>query len=162
MVSARTTSARTSRDNEPPLAELLSEVTSQVQVLLRKEVELAKAEAGVQISRAAKGGAAFGVAGALGFAGLITLLAAGAWGLTEVIAPGWAFLAMAVLALVIAGAVAAVGIRKIRQFSPVPHQTVQTVKEDVETAKDSLQRGVSEPVGYDVSGSEPYDPWRRY
>lgn len=152
MVSARTAS-RSGQEAQPALTDLLSEVTGQVQVLLRKEVELARAETGQQLSRAAKGGAAFGVAGALAFVGLIVLVSAGAWGLAEVIAPGWAFLAMAVLALVIAGMAFVVGRRKMEQFSPVPRQTVQTVKEDVETAKDSLQRGVSEPA--------PYDPWRR-
>lgn len=71
---------------------------------------------------------------------------AAAWGLAEVISTGLAFLVVGLVFLAIAGGLAAQGKAKFASFSPVPTQTVQTVKEDVETAKDSLQfLGVNSP-----------------
>jgi Putative Actinobacterial Holin-X, holin superfamily III len=52
----------------------------------------------------------------------------------------------------VAGILALQGKKKIASFSPVPQQTVETVKEDVETAKDSLQRGVQAPDYSDAWG----------
>jgi hypothetical protein len=131
----------TNQNEERPLGELISDVTSQLQQLVRKEMELARIETKEQIGRATKGFAAFGAAGAAGFVALILLAFAAAWGLAEVVATGLAFQGKA----------------KLARFSPVPQQTVQTVKEDVETAKDSLQRGVNAPETPNYS-----DAWGRY
>jgi hypothetical protein len=130
---------------ERPLGELFSEVTSQVQQLIRKEMELARVETKDEIGRATKGLGAFGAAGAVGFIALILLAFAAAWGLAEVLATGLAFLAVGAVFLAVAGVLAAQGKAKLARFRPVPQQTVQTVKADVETAKDSLQRGVKSP-----------------
>ncbi|MFN2609080.1 MAG: phage holin family protein [Acidimicrobiales bacterium] len=142
---------------ERPLGELITDVTAQLQQLVRKEMELARVETKEQIARAGKGAGAFGAAGAVGFVALVLLAFAAAWGLAEVIATGLAFLLVGVVFAAVAGALAAAGKAKLAKFSPVPQQTVQTVKEDVETAKESLQRGVSSP-----EPSNPYDAWGRH
>jgi hypothetical protein len=147
----------TNQNEERPLGELISDVTSQLQQLVRKEMELARIETKEQIGRATKGFAAFGAAGAAGFVALILLAFAAAWGLAEVVATGLAFLIVGVVFLAIAGGLALQGKAKLARFSPVPQQTVQTVKEDVETAKDSLQRGVNAPETPNYS-----DAWGRY
>ncbi len=148
--------SRSSGEDERPLGELFSEVTSQLQQLVRKEMELARVETKEQLSRAGKGAAAFGAAGAVGFVALILLAFAAAWGLAEVVAPGLAFLIVGVVFLAVAGGLAMQGKAKLARFSPVPTQTVETVKADVETAKDSLQRGVQSPVTPNYQ-----DAWRR-
>ena len=48
---------------EQPLGELFSELSGNLQQLMRKEVELAKVEATEQAKRAGKAGAMFGAAG---------------------------------------------------------------------------------------------------
>jgi len=131
--------------DERPLGELLSDITGQLQQLVRKEMELARVETKEQITRAGKGLGAFGAAGAIGFVALILLAFAAAWGLAEVMATGLAFLVVGVIFLAVAAGLAAQGKAKLARVSPVPQQTVETVKEDVETAKDSLQRGVNSP-----------------
>jgi putative superfamily III holin-X len=144
---------------ERPLGELLSDVTSQLQLLVRKEIELGRAEIKEEANKAAKGAAAFAVAGVVGFLAAVTLVFAAAWGLAEVVPEGVAFLIVGVLLLAVAGVLFAQGRKKVAGVSPVPEQTVETVKEDVETAKDSLQRGVQE----DTRGYSDYsDRWRRY
>jgi CHASE3 domain sensor protein len=123
-------------------------VTAQLQSLVRKEMELARAETKEQLSQAAKGAAAFGVAGVVGFIAAIVLVFAAAWGLAEVLPEGFAFLIVGGLLLAVAGVLFTQGRKKMAQVSPVPQQTVETVKEDVQTAKDSLQRGVQETPDY--------------
>lgn len=150
-------SASTNND-EPSLGELISDVTGQLQQLVRKEMELARVETKEQIAQAGKGLGAFGAAGAVGFVALILLAFAAAWGLAEVMATGLAFLVVGVIFLAVAGGLALQGKAKLARVRPVPQQTVETVKEDVETAKDSLQRGVSSPEQPTYS-----DAWgRRY
>ncbi len=146
--------------DERPLSELVSDVTSQLQALMRKEVELARAEIKEELSKAAKGAAAFAVAGVVGFLAAIALVFAAAWGLSEIVPEGVAFLIVGVLLLAVAGILFTQGRKKIAEVSPVPELTVETVKEDVQTAKDSLQRGVKESPG--SSSSDYRQQWRRY
>lgn len=137
--------SRSTANDERPLGELLSDVTAQLQQLVRMEMELARVETKQQITRAGKGAGAFGAAAAVGLVALILVAFAAAWGLAEVMPTGLAFLIVGVVFLAVAGALAAQGKAKLARFSPVPQQTVQTVKDDVETAKDSLQRGITSP-----------------
>ena len=143
---------------ERPIGELLSDVTSQLQQLVRKEIELGRAEIKQEVDKAVKGVTAFAVAAVVGLLAAIALVFAAAWGLSELVPEGVAFLIVGVLLLAVAGALAAAGKKKVSDVNPVPERTVETVKEDVETAKDSLQRGVQEPVG----NSDYSERWRRY
>jgi hypothetical protein len=143
---------------ERPLGELLSDVTTKLQALVRKEIELGRAEIKQEVDKAVKGVTAFAVAGVVGLLAAVALVFAAAWGLSEVVPEGVAFLIVGVFLLAVAGGLFAAGRKKVAQVNPVPQRTVETVKEDVETAKDSLQRGVQEPSG----NSNYSDQWRRY
>ena len=121
---------------ERPIGDLVKQLAGQTSTLVKQELDLAKAEMSQKATVAGKG------AGLLGGAAVVGLLAAGSLtaclilALSEVI-PDW--LAALVVALVMA-AVAAVlalqGRNRIRAATPpVPEQTVETVKEDVEWAK---------------------------
>jgi hypothetical protein len=58
-----------------------------------------------------------------------------AWALAEVMSAGLAFL---IVAVVVAGAAYAafrVGQARMQEFDPVPHETVETIKEDVQWVK---------------------------
>ena len=145
--------------DERSLSELVSDVTSQVQTLVRKEMELARAEIKEELSKAAKGAAAFAVAGVVALLAAVALVFAAAWGLTELVPEGVAFLIVGLLLLAVAGVLFMQGRKKIAEVSPVPEQTVETVKEDVQTAKDSLQRGVQETPS---DSSDYTERWRRY
>ena len=128
-------------DEERPLSDLFSDLTSSVQVLVRKEMELAKVEVKESATRAGKAGAMFAGAGVIAFVAVLLLSFAAAWGLAEGIPTWLGFLAVGLLYLAIAGLLAVVGKKKLAAVRP-PRQTVQTLKEDVETAKTSLSRGV--------------------
>jgi hypothetical protein len=120
---------------ERSLGELLSAMTSDVSLLVRKELELAKAETKDELRTAGRAAGAMGAAAFVGYLAVLMLSFAAAWGLSEVMAAGWAFLIVGVVYAVI-GAVLFVQARaRAREISPVPQQTVETLKEDVEWAR---------------------------
>jgi hypothetical protein len=129
------------RTEDRSLSELLSDVTGEIATLFRKEVELARAETSEQVSRAAKAGAMLGAAAVVGFLTLILLAFAAAWGLSEIVPEGVAFLIVGVVFGIVAAALASAGKKKIASVNPMPDQTVQTLKADVQVAKDSFARG---------------------
>ena len=130
------------RTEERPLAELLSNVTNEIAMLFRKEVELARVETTEQVSRAAKAGGMLGAAAVIGFIDLILFSFAAAWALSEVVPEGVAFLIVGVVFAVVTAVLAVAGKKRMAGVNPVPNQTVQTLKADVQVAKDSFARGV--------------------
>ncbi len=129
---------------ERSLKELFSEMTGEIGLLVRKEVELAKLEMKEKASLAAKGGVAMAVAGVMGLFALLLLSFAAAWGLAEVLAPGVAFVIVGAFYLVLAAVMFSSGRKKLAQMKPpMPEQALTTIKQDVQVAKGSLQRGMS-------------------
>lgn len=131
---------------ERPLSELLSEMSTELTTLFRKEVELVKVETKDTVSQAAKAGALLGAVAVGGLFALLLLAMAAAFGLAEVMATGLAFLVVGLLFLVVAGVAFALARKKLAEVKP-PEQTIATIKEDVEVAKSSIQRGASGPPG---------------
>jgi uncharacterized membrane protein YqjE len=129
------------RTEDRSLSDLLSNVTSEIATLFRKEVELARVETSEQVARAAKAGGMLGAAAVVGFLDLILFSFAAAWALAEVVPTGVAFLIVAVVFAAVAGVLAMAGKKRIASINPVPTQTVQTLKADVQVAKDSFARG---------------------
>jgi hypothetical protein len=118
------------------LGELVKQLADQTSTLVRQEIELAKAETTQKAKTAGKG------AGLIGAAAVIGLLAAGALTaflimlLDGALANWLSALIVAVVFAAIAGFLALSGKNRIQRANPpVPEQTVETVKEDVEWAK---------------------------
>ena len=128
-------------DDERPLGDLVSDLTRSMQTLVKKEVELAKVEIKDTAAKAGKGGAMLAAAGVVGFVALLLVSWAAAWGLAEGIPTWLAFLAIGLLYGAIAGLLALTGKKQLQKVNPVPRETMQTLKQDVETAKSSLSRG---------------------
>jgi uncharacterized membrane protein YqjE len=129
---------------EERMADLVRELSSQVSVLVRQEVELAKAEV---TEKGKKAGLGAGMLGGAGAAALLMLGSLTAF-LIVVIAlaiPDWAAaLCVTGLWAAIAGLLALRGREKVREVGkPVPEKTVDTVKEDVEWLKDPTRSGTS-------------------
>src|SRR5215218_9037249 len=124
---------------ERSIGELLKQLSEETTRLVHQELELAKAEL-TQKGRQAGAGA-----GLLGAAGAIALLAAAALtacfilGLAAVM-PAWlAALIVAVGYAAVAAFLAVRGRDRVKQaVPPVPEQTIETVKEDMEWAKTQM------------------------
>ncbi len=117
------------------MGEIVQDILRDVQEMFRSEFRLARAEMGAKAGKAAKAGGMFGAAAVCGLLGAAALVAAAIAGLALVMAVWLAALIIGVL-LVCAAAAAYAGARaKIKNVTPVPEQTVQTIREDVEWAK---------------------------
>ena len=125
---------------EQPLPELLKQLSEQTTRLVRQELELAKAELTQKGKQAGAGAGLFGAAGAIGFLALAALTTCFILALDAVM-PAWlAALLVAVVYGVIAAVLALRGRAKVKQATPpVPEQTIETVKEDVEWAKTQMR-----------------------
>ena len=117
------------------VGQLLSDVTRELQALVRKEFELAKAETKEELQRATAAGKGFGIAGITGYLALVMLSFAAAWALTAVMPTGWAFFTVGVVFAAVAAVMALRGRRQLQKFHPVPEETVETLKEDVQWLK---------------------------
>lgn len=129
------------RTEDRSLSELLSDVTTEIGNLFRKEVELARVETSEQLSRAAKAGGMLGAAAVIGVIDLIVFAFAAAWGLAAVMPTGFAFLIVGVVFAIVTALLFVAGKKRIATVNPVPTQTVETLKTDVQVAKDSFARG---------------------
>jgi uncharacterized membrane protein YqjE len=133
------TGVRPDGDDRPDVeansvGDLLGRVTGDLSTLLRQELELAKAELRQEAVKAGRAGGMFGGAGVLGHLAMAFLALALTFALGNVMDLGWA--ALIVAALLAVGTVVLVtrGRAQLRQINPVPQQTAETVKEDVQWA----------------------------
>jgi uncharacterized membrane protein YqjE len=122
------------------LGELLKQLSQETTQLVHQELELAKAELQQKGKQAGAGAGMFGGAGALGLAALGALTACFIL-LLDLVMPAWlAALIVAVVYGIIAFVLVKQGQAKLKQAAPpVPEQTIETVKEDVEWAKTQMR-----------------------
>jgi hypothetical protein len=118
-----------------PIGELVKDLSQQTSTLVRQEIELARSELEAKGKVASKG------AGMLAGATVAALLALGALsagliGLLDEVMPVWvAALIVMVLWAVVAAVLAGAGRNALRRATPPAPQTVETVKEDIQWAK---------------------------
>lgn len=121
--------------DDTSIGKLISDISDDLSRLFRQEIDLAKAEVRQE---AGKAGKAVGMLGGAGFAGYLTVLLlsfALVFGLGNVMDLGWAALIVAAIWGVVAAVLYANGRTKLRTVSPVPRQTVETIKEDAQWLK---------------------------
>jgi uncharacterized membrane protein YqjE len=125
---------------ERPLGELLKQLSEQTTRLVHQELELAKAELTQKGKQAGAGAGLFGAAAVLGFLALAALTTCFILALDAVMPAGLAALIVAVVYGAVAAVLALRGRAKVKQATPpVPEQTIETVKEDVEWAKTQMR-----------------------
>ncbi len=123
-------------------AELVKQLSEQTSRLVHQEMELAKAELSVKGKQAGIGAGMFGGAGVLGLYALGALTAAAIAALSLAVATWLAALIVAVIWAAAAGVAALMGKKKVQQaMPPVPQDSVDSVKEDVQWTKTSAQKG---------------------
>jgi uncharacterized membrane protein YqjE len=116
---------------EKGLGEIVNEVTSKAQLLVREEIELAKAEVTAKVSKLAKGAGFFAGAGILAVFGLIWLFHFLALGLADWFSlKEWVgYAIVTVFLFVIVGILALLGLRSVKKGSPpVPELAIEEAK----------------------------------
>lgn len=147
-----TTAGKARNGREPSLGELVALATRDVSLLVRQEINLAKAELARQAVSAALGVAFLAVAAGLGLCALIAVTIF----LGELITWAgverfWSYLLTAAAYLVVAGLLALFAICRFRRLSP-PERTIQTVRDDISwlrnpTAAPASSAGTASPAG---------------
>jgi uncharacterized membrane protein YqjE len=121
---------------ERPVGELLKQLANETTTLVKQELDLAKAE---MREKAGKAGPGVGMWGAAGVTGLLALGSLTAFLILALdgAMPNWlAALIVGLVYAAIAGFLYLRGKQKVEEAgSPVPEQTIETLKEDVQWAK---------------------------
>lgn len=121
------------------LGELFAELAQETSTLVRQEVNLAKTEVSQKASRAGKHIGTLAAGGAVAYAGLLAILA-GVIVLLDDVMPLW-------LSAILVGLVVALvgyflvrrGLDALKREDLAPRQTIETLKEDQQWAKDQTR-----------------------
>jgi membrane protein len=124
------------------LAELMKRLSEQTSELVRKEIELGKAELQEKGKKAGVGAGMFGGAGVFGFYALGALTACAILALATAV-DGWlAALIVAAVYGAVAGVLALTGKNKVQEATPpLPSRAIASTKADVETTKARAKAG---------------------
>lgn len=145
------------------LAAAITEVSERASLLVREEIELAKAEVGEKAAKLVKGAIVGAVAGVFFLVALVFALTGCAW-LLYYYLPGndftyfWGFFAMAAI-LVLLGVLAGVTAAKVvkRGAPPVPSMAIEEarkIREAVATPEQAAPPAPAPPAAASVPGAE--------
>ena len=133
-MSTHDTDTREARDR--PIGELVKELAGQTSTLVRQEIQLAQAEISNKGKLAGRGAGMLAGAAVAGLLALIALTAVLIAALDTAMPLWLAALIVTVLWAAIGAVLAARGRKELQHAGPpVPEQTVETVKEDIQWAK---------------------------
>ncbi len=154
---------RTGPEAAPPLniATALTDVSERVAVLVREEVELAKAEVAEKASRLARGAVVGVVAGVFFLTALFFVLIGCAWLLYYYLPVGsdftyfWGFFAMALILVVLGALAGLLAARALKKGAPpVPTQAIEEARLIRETMSASYaEQGAASPG---AASASPY------
>jgi hypothetical protein len=145
MTTPQTPSYGTNPAPEEPgsLGEIIGDISAGLSRLFRQEVELAKVEIRAEATKAGKAATMFGGAGFAGLLTAIMLSFALTFALGNVMDLGLAALIVAAVWAIAAAVLFSVGRSRARTVSPVPRQTIDTLKEDAQWLKNPTSSGTT-------------------
>jgi len=118
------------------LGDLVNRMTSDVGQLVSTQIELAKVEIKDEVARAGKGAGMVGGGGLAAFLAVLLVSFAIAYWLADAFDDlGWGFFAVGLVWAVVAAALVWKGKQHITSTTPIAEQTIESIKEDVEWAR---------------------------
>jgi hypothetical protein len=120
---------------ERSIGEIIGNISDDLSQLFRQEVALAKAEIQQEATKASKAAGMLGAAGYAGHLTLVLLSFALVFALGNVMDYGWAALIVGAIWGIVAAVLFVNGRKKLKTVDPVPHRTVDTIKEDAQWLK---------------------------
>lgn len=117
------------------VGDIVGDIAKDLGLLVRQELDLAKTEVKAEATKAGKGAGLLGGAGVAGLLLLVFLSLTVMFALGNAMDLVWAALIVTVLWAVVAAVLAVTGRKKLREVSPKPEATIQTLKEDAQWAK---------------------------
>ena len=126
------------RMEERPLGELFSDLVNETTTLVRNEVALARVELTQKATKVGRNVGSLVIGGAIGYAALLAFCAAAIL-LLDRWMPAWlAAVVVGVIVAVISWALISKAITALRNTDLMPHETVESVKEDAQWIKDQI------------------------
>jgi uncharacterized membrane protein YqjE len=133
---------RNGGSSDESIADLMRRLSEQTTELVRKEIELAKAELQVKGKKAGIGAGMFGGAGVFGLYALGALTACAILALATAVDAWLAALIVAVVWGAIAGVLALTGKNKVQEATPpLPERAIDSAKADVQETKERAKAG---------------------
>jgi hypothetical protein len=117
------------------LGDIVGDISRDLSTLVRQEMDLAKSEIKQEVAKAGKGAGMFGGAGAAAYLSLLLLSLALTWLLDDWMPLELAALIVGLLWAVVAAVLAARGRSEMKKANPQLPITQQTLKEDVQWAR---------------------------
>ncbi len=125
---------------ERSVGELLGDLLHETTTLVRQEITLAKNEMTQKAAQAGKDAAALAIGGAVAYAGLLAIVAAVILLLVHAnITPWVAALLVGTIVVAIGGAMVMKGLKALKHSDMAPRQTIDTLKEDAQWAKNQTK-----------------------
>jgi len=128
------------RAADRPLTGLLTELAQETTTLVRKEVELAKAEMSEKVNQATAGAVSLAAGGMVAFAGVIFLLLAATFGLAKFMEPWLAALIVGGVVTILGVILVSMGKSKLSARNLQPNRTISTLQDDKRWAKAQMSR----------------------
>ncbi|GAB2962856.1 phage holin family protein [Streptomyces pseudoechinosporeus] len=123
------------------VGDLVGQATEQLSELVRQEVRLAKEELAQKGKRAGRGGGLLGAAGAVGYVGVMALAGTGTAALSLVLSVWAAALIVTAVLFTIAAVLGIAGRAQLRRATPpMPAETLESVRADVDAIKERAHR----------------------
>jgi len=123
---------------EPSVADLISGLVGDAQQLVRREIDLAKREVTIEIDKVKQGAVALGIGAGAAIIGALLLahmLVYLVQTLTDL--PLWVSYLIVGALFAIGGGVALMqGLKRIKEVDPVPRETIESVRKDVQWIKE--------------------------
>jgi hypothetical protein len=130
---------------DEPVSDLLKQVKEEGSTLVAQEVKLAKAEMTDKVKDVGIGAGMFGGAGYVAHLASIALMLTIIFALAEAMAPWLAALIVTVLYGAVAAGLALVAKKRIQQAGPpIPEQTIESVKQTIQTVKEEAKWGLGQ------------------
>jgi len=119
--------------------EVLQDIVSNLQEIIRSEFRLAKTEIKEEASKAARPAATFGVGLISGIYGIGFMLLAAVYGLSTAM-PAWlAALLVGIILAIVAGAFLGSGREKLKRINLSPDKAIKSLEENVEWSKHQIK-----------------------
>jgi Putative Actinobacterial Holin-X, holin superfamily III len=148
-MAANKTLATQNRGNET-LAAAVTDVSERVTVLIREEIELAKAETVAKVSSLARGLVAVGAGAVFGVFAVVMGLLTLAWGLSSFIAgTGKIWIGFGIVFVVLLALTATAFMfawRKLKVGAPTPKMAIEEAKKISATVRNGTSNGEAHPV----------------
>jgi putative superfamily III holin-X len=126
---------------ERSIGELFGQLSQDMTLLVRQEVQLARTEMTDKISRVAANLVSIGAGGFVAYMGGLALMAALILAIRDLanISLAWSALIVGIIMAIIGYAMLQRGLKELKSAELAPRRTVENIREDVQSIKDDVQ-----------------------